>query len=42
MNNTFLGYNWGSVSSETQQSEQTYEVAAVAPPGTVLLIEQVN
>lgn len=34
------GYNWGSVTTETTETQQTYEVSAVAPAGTVLVIEQ--
>ena len=36
----YSGYNWGSVSTETTETLQTFEVSAVAPAGTVLLIDQ--
>ena len=39
---TFLGYNWASVSTEASSETQTFEVTAVAPPGVVLLIQQVG
>lgn len=34
------GYNWGSVSSETMSSQETFEVAATAGAGTTVLFEQ--
>jgi len=38
---TFQGYNWASVSTEASSETQTFEVTAIAPPGVVLLIQQV-
>jgi hypothetical protein len=35
-------YNWGSVSTETQNTQQSFEVSTTAPPGTTVLIEQVR
>ena len=37
-----LGYNWGSVSTETMNTQQSFEVTTTAPAGSVVVIEQVT
>ncbi len=41
LNYVTSGYNWGSVSSEAQSEEETFEVTATAPAGTSVFFEQV-